>query len=117
MYWPGWSNPDLRSLSQARSSISGGGSTTAFCAVVNSEARTNSVPPQLGHVGSSSAASSDRGNSQSVHRKVPVPATFPDIQAFMPSPSYGLRQLRRSIDGAAPANGLNVIIALKPKPG
>ena len=36
--------------------------TVAFvCAVVNSEARTNSLPPQFGHVGSSSTASRETG--------------------------------------------------------
>ena len=35
--------------------------TTLVSAVVNSEALTNSVPPQFGHVGSSSTASSDTG--------------------------------------------------------
>jgi hypothetical protein len=41
------------------------------------------VPPQFEQDGSSSAASRETGKSHSVQRKVPVPATLPDIHAFI----------------------------------
>src|ERR1019366_1595737 len=54
-----------------------------FCEVLNSDALTNCVPPQFGQVGSSSTASNETEYSHSVHLNVPVPATFPVVQAFM----------------------------------
>src|ERR1700759_2102539 len=83
MYCPGSSRPLRTSSSQLGSSTSGARSMTACWGGGNSEGRTNSVPPQLGQAGSSTAASSDTGKSQSVQRKVPVPATLPVIQAFI----------------------------------
>src|ERR1700742_4854115 len=84
MYWPGSVSVSRVSPIQERSSTSGVPRSSSGCwEVVNSDARTNSVPPQLGQVGSSWAESSDTGESHSVQRKVPVPATLPEVQAFM----------------------------------
>src|ERR1700733_4199290 len=107
MYCPGSSSVARSSSSQPRSSISASSSTIGCCEVVKSDDLTNSVPPQLPHVGSSSAASSDTGKSQSVHRNVPVPATLPDIQAFIgrllatdsgSSPIRGSKRLQSSLE-------------------
>src|ERR1700744_571803 len=84
MYCPGSvSAPRISPSHEESSTVAPPRSSSGCCEVVNSDARTNSAPPQLGQVGSSWAASSDTGASHSVQRKVPVPATLPDVQAFI----------------------------------
>src|SRR5579875_1621667 len=84
MYWPGSRRAARISPSHEESSTVAPPRSSSGCwEVVNSDARTNSVPPQLGQVGSSWAESSDTGASHSVQRKVPVPATLPEVQAFI----------------------------------
>src|ERR1700761_1515175 len=93
MYWPGSVSVSRVSPIQERSSTSGPPRSSSGCwEVVKSDARTNSVPPQLGQVGSSWAESRETGESHSVQRNVPVPATLPDVQAFMRD-SFGALEL------------------------
>src|SRR5215213_1755751 len=61
-------------------------------AAVNSEARTNASPPQLGQGGSVSAAASDTTYSQETQRNVPVPTRVPDVCDSMSPTSVRWRE-------------------------